>query len=385
MIDRADRAMKALQASFFARAVYFAEHPSVGLELEQAAELLRDLLDEQERLVVLAYKDRIVCNGVPLPSADALIDGLFGRLRALDAEHLTFLRGVQVDELASFLEQVEAGARPVLGSAHLRVGSVVLATSASEGSSTGNLEVGQRLRGHAAALSGVWGSLLEGEDPDLAVLAGVVTDICTTVAASRDVLLPLAALKAHDEYTFVHAINVGILSSAFCDALCLPPDQVAELTTAALLHDIGKQLTPRDVLQKQGPLTAEERAVVERHPVDGARLLLEATSLPEVATVVAYEHHIGLDRSGYPIVPAGYCPQPVSRIVQVADVFDALRSHRPYRAGLSLAETERIMRDWAGSRLDVGLVETFLEHVAPHTDREILDDEPDEIPIARAA
>jgi putative nucleotidyltransferase with HDIG domain len=370
MIERVDQAMRALQASFFARTVYFQEHAAVARELRNAMATLQDVLRETERVTVFNHDDRLVCNGVPLPSESDLRQGLFAHLRQHGVEQITFHRGLPLEELEALLDQVQREDGEVVGSAHVRVGGVFHAGSEEE-QQAGGVDIGHRLREHSRIIRDAWRQLVEPSRLDLSGLAGVVADICTTVAASNEVLLPLAALKNHDEYTFIHTVNVGVLSAAFCEVLGFSPDQVRDATTAALLHDVGKQMVPPELLSKPAALTPQERRLMERHPADGARILLRTSGLPEMAPVVAFEHHLNLDLSGYPVVPAGHRPHLTSQIVQIADVFDALRSDRPYRGALPSAEAERIIRDRTGAQIDATLVDIFFERIARYTDREI--------------
>lgn len=102
---------------------------------------------------------------------------------------------------------------------------------------------------------------------------------------------------------------------------------------------------------------------MELHPVEGARMLLNTPGVPELAAVVAYEHHIRVDGSGYPSVPANWRLSLASRIVQIADVFDALRTHRPYRAGMPVPKIVELMRNDVGLFFDADLLHVFLTRV----------------------
>jgi putative nucleotidyltransferase with HDIG domain len=183
------------------------------------------------------------------------------------------------------------------------------------------------------------------------------------VASSASALIPLAPLKRHDEYTFVHTINVAILSISLGEAVGLNDQAVYELSIGALLHDVGKQAIPKEILSKHGLFTPEERQLMEIHPIEGARMLINTPGVPELAAVVAYEHHIRADGGGYPRVPNQWRLNLASRIVQLADVFDALRTNRPYRPGLPLPKIVELMKAEVGSFFDADLVKVFFEQV----------------------
>ena len=147
-------------------------------------------------------------------------------------------------------------------------------------------------------------------------------------------------------------------------------DDLVDLTVSAVLHDVGKRMIPKSVLNKEGKLTDDEFKLVQHHPVDGARLLFGAPDVPAVAPIVAFEHHM-YPGGGYPRVAAGWKMHLASRIVQVADVFDALRTDRPYRKGMSLQEALEILQKDAGTRYEHALRDAFARRVAGNTQREL--------------
>src|SRR6185503_6543701 len=172
------------------------------------------------------------------------------------------------------------------------------------------------------------------------------------------------------EYTFVHIINVGILSMSLGEALGFDARMTHDLGVAALLHDVGKMAVPLEVLNKAGRFTEEEYRAMQVHPVEGARILMRTRDVPELAVLVAYEHHVRYDGAGYPKVPAGWKLNLASRICQIADVYDALRTDRPYRAGMPPEKILKIMKGDAGTYFDPDLLNVFLEKVVPRADGE---------------
>ena len=206
--------------------------------------------------------------------------------------------------------------------------------------------------------------LLDGRGESGGQMSRLIANISASVASSRSSVLRLAAVKDMDEYTFVHTVNVSIQSAALAEAVGLASDDVHAVIEAGLLHDIGKALIPPSILGKKGMLSDEERAVVERHPVDGAAMLLERNHPNRLAVIVALEHHMHIDGTGYPAARRGQRPHLASQIVQVADVFDALRTHRPYRAALPHDVAMEVMWKNAGTKFDADLLTTFFERVA---------------------
>jgi len=182
----------------------------------------------------------------------------------------------------------------------------------------------------------------------------------------EDHAVPLVArIKAHDEYSYTHILNVSTLSLAMGRLLGLDHDQLRVLGQAALLHDTGKLMVPSEILQKQGDLTAEEFGEIRMHPVRGAAVLMKIRGVPDLVPIVAFEHHIRTDGSGYPSRPGGRRPHLASRLVAIADVFDALRTNRAYRTEFSKEETLRRM---AGMPLDPELFNVFARLASLYTE-----------------
>jgi putative nucleotidyltransferase with HDIG domain len=165
----------------------------------------------------------------------------------------------------------------------------------------------------------------------------------------------------------IHIVNVALLAMALGEAVGFPSALVRELGMAALLHDIGKLRVPPEILNASGSLSAEQRAIIRRHPEDGARMLLATKGATDLAVAVAYEHHLQYDGGGYPSVPRNWQVNLASEITHVADVFDALRTNRPYRPALPRERIAAMMTEDAGTVFDPRLLDIFFDAVVPRT------------------
>ena len=191
----------------------------------------------------------------------------------------------------------------------------------------------------------------------------VVQSLSVAMHGAQRLIVPFLRIKQSDQYTAGHCINVSILSMSLGEELGMPAARVQAVGAAGLLHDIGKVRVPAEILGKPGRLTDEERAVIERHPVDGCRMLM--ASGPEMAlpAIVAYEHHMGWDEGGYPTPHFARRPALLSRLVQVCDFYDALRTRRQYREPLPAPKVIGILEKNAGSNLDPELARAFVEMI----------------------
>jgi putative nucleotidyltransferase with HDIG domain len=140
--------------------------------------------------------------------------------------------------------------------------------------------------------------------------------------------LPLADMS---RYVAVHALNVSMLAMVLAEFAEFDADAVRKIGLAALLHDIGMARMPTDILAKPGQVSADERERIKEHPVEGARIIMAADATLDLATVVAYEHHLKMDGSGYPKLTYPRTGHYVSRLVQLCDIYHALSSPRPFR------------------------------------------------------
>jgi putative nucleotidyltransferase with HDIG domain len=191
----------------------------------------------------------------------------------------------------------------------------------------------------------------------------VVHSLVATMHAEEHMLVPLLTLKQYDQYTTTHACNVAVLSMGVSERLGFSPAEVRSFGVAGLLHDIGKVAIPHDLLVKPGRYTDEERKVIQRHPVEGARMILERDRGLGLAAVVAYEHHIFLNGEGYPALTFARACHYASRIVHVCDVYDALCTDRPYRAAWHPEQALAYLHEQAGRELDPEVVHAFTEMI----------------------
>lgn len=188
----------------------------------------------------------------------------------------------------------------------------------------------------------------------------VIRSLAVAMHADRRIVLPLLQLKEFDQYTTTHSLNVAVLAMGLAETLQCAPSDVRAIGVAGLLHDIGKVRIPLSVLTKPGRLSDEETQVIRAHPVDGARILMQSDEDLGVAAVVAYEHHIMLDGGGYPQTHFRRECARASRLVHVCDVYDALRTNRPYRAAWSSDKTLAYLEERAGTEFDPVIVAAFL-------------------------
>jgi putative nucleotidyltransferase with HDIG domain len=189
------------------------------------------------------------------------------------------------------------------------------------------------------------------------------------IQIDESVLVGLTSIKDYDEYTFAHSVNVSVLSMVIADRLGLPKADIAEIGVAGLLHDIGKMHVPLSILNKPEQLSAEEWDTMRRHPLLGVIELSRVRSLRMIASplFVALQHHVQFSGGGYPLKPGKWELHRHSRIVTVADVFDAMTTARNYREKpMEPARALRFIHKMSGTIFDPIVARAFIRAMGVH-------------------
>jgi len=206
------------------------------------------------------------------------------------------------------------------------------------------------------AVKGRLGNVEEGRDIVAAVMKGLRED--------EFLIDRMLRLQARDDYTVAHSLNVCVMVVAQAARLDLSEAVIRDIGLAALLHDIGKELIPAEILNKPGKLDPGEFARISLHPILGATHLRTMSLGTDLPVIVCYEHHIRHDRSGYPKPRFPDDPHPASKMTQIADVYDALRTYRPYRQSLDRETALGILREGRGTEFDPVFLDRFLEMIS---------------------
>ena len=190
--------------------------------------------------------------------------------------------------------------------------------------------------------------------------APLVEEISNSVMRNPGALISLARLKTADDYTYMHSVAVCALMIALARQLGLDEQQTRDAGMAGLLHDLGKAMIPLEVLNKPGKLTDAEFALVKTHPEEGHKLLLEGKGVSDVTKDVCLHHHEKVDGSGYPKGLNSATMSLFAKMGAVCDVYDAITSNRPYKAGWDPAESIKRMAEWKG-HFDPAVFQAFVK------------------------
>ena len=200
-----------------------------------------------------------------------------------------------------------------------------------------------------------------GKSVDVGGARQLVDEISDSVARNPGALISLARLKTVDSYTYMHSVAVCAMMVALAKQLGMGEADVRLAGLAGLMHDLGKAVMPMDVLNKPGKLTDSEFKIIKSHPVEGHKLLLTGERVDEVVLDVCLHHHEKMDGSGYPQGLVGDAISIFAKMGAVCDVYDAITSNRPYKAGWDPAESLRKMAEWANGHFDPVVFQAFVK------------------------
>ena len=353
--------------------LYAATHPLVGRNLALFHEAVVRHLAANQSLTFAMVGDEIVVGDTPVPKAVATMGDLMRRLKAHGIERISFARGVGEDEIGELVQllnrtmtgmatQTEAAGEEADALPHIRVGRVEVQEEI-ETSLTDMATIRRLYTEAVAAASRVWHSALEGNHPDITEVRSVVNGLAHAVAQNRTALMALTALKSFDNYSFTHMVNVSILTMAQARTLGIEGALLREFGLAALMHDIGKVRTPPEILLSTDKLSAEEYAIVKRHPLDGAEILRQTPDAPPLVPIVAFEHHLRVNGSGYPEGVSRPSLNLATMMCSIADVYDAMRTERRYQHAFAVDQILEVLEKNDGTEFEPNLVRRFVQLV----------------------
>ncbi|MDF2567321.1 MAG: metal dependent phosphohydrolase [Oscillospiraceae bacterium] len=194
----------------------------------------------------------------------------------------------------------------------------------------------------------------------------LVNDMVQDILENKNVVIDLINLKQYDDYTFSHSVNVAILSIVMGTSMKLNQFMLNELGVAAMLHDIGKIFTDKDILNKNGKLTNDEYEQIKKHSDYGWIYVKRNNAFSEQIEKAVLMHHERFDGTGY---PHGACKDEIpvfAKIISLADVYDAMTSDRPYRTRCLPSEAMEYIMGGSSTLFDPQIVKSFVGKVAPY-------------------
>ena len=368
-VQLADEVLRRFASALRAAQFYSVQHPLVAQNVSGFGEALSLVFDNQQTVTLGVVAGEFVVGDVPLIRASTALTALLKRLQRAGVERITIDRGVTPDEVTTLMHALAAlEANAALGREeatmpsmpHIHVGRIQVQQRADAG--TVDTTAVRQLYGDATRLaSELWDMTAAEGRPDPEQARTVVDSLAQAAAQNRTALMALTALKDYDNYTFTHMVNVSILTMAQARALGIDGVVLREFGLAGLMHDIGKVRTPAEILNKTSALTQPEYETIKRHVVDGAEILRSTPDLPAVVPIVAFEHHLRIDGTGYPVAVRRTDLNLATQLCGIADVYDAMRSKRRYQKSMPTERILAVLQTNDGRQFNQQLVRRFVQ------------------------
>ncbi len=365
------RFLTTLAQAFSAMNLYKEGHPARERAVEAVHTRLQELQGEEAELEFLFLGSEVVFERHPIRELKGW--DWAERFAAVGVQKLQFTGPVTRDDLDGFLAEVMALllGRPIPTAevrqtrrTNIRWGLVQVkgqegGEEEEEGIATATLDFS--LREEADTVRWLHEEMKDRDQLHMVEAEALVRSLSVAMHSDQQFLIPLLRLKEFDQYTTTHALNVSVLAMALAEFIGCGEHDVRAFGISGLLHDLGKTRIPEEILNKPGKLTDEERRIMNRHTVEGARIILETDRQLDLAAVVAYEHHIRIDGGGYPTLRYHRKCHQCSNLVHVCDVYDALRTHRPYREAWEHKRAIGLIEEGAGTEFDGEIARAFVQ------------------------
>lgn len=368
---------RALAALRSACVLYPSGHPAIEAQVEDVHRYATSLLEDQPLVRLDIIRGILNYNGEPLPRESHVHARVLAEFGALGVNSVHVGSGVSRDEIrvvGQFLAHDHRGPG---------TGAPVVEVLAERGVRNFNLgrilpinhRVKERLpdapdrlydegyQESAELAEGVFDKLEQGFAPDVGSIHDLLEMLVGRVARSSVALSQVMALKRYENRSYLHSVNVAMLSVRLGERLGLEKPELMQLAEAALLHDVGKTRVPVEILTKTGRPTEREWRLIRRHPLIGAEILSELEGLGPLTPVAALEHHLDFSGGGYPDLGPDRRPHAISQIVSVVDVYESVTGARSYREPATPDRACVILARMAGDKLNPALVKAFVSVV----------------------
>jgi HD-GYP domain-containing protein (c-di-GMP phosphodiesterase class II) len=209
-------------------------------------------------------------------------------------------------------------------------------------------------------ITSIYSDVAAGRPLPAAEVEAVVSSLSVAMHGDSEIMMPLLQMKEFDQYTTAHSLNVSVLVMGLAEFLGLGGRDTRAIGVAGLLRDVGMTRVPKEIVSKAGPPTEEEWALIKIHPAEGAKIILASEPQLDLAAVVAFEHHMLPGGGGYPDTHFERDLHFASKLVQVCDCYDALRTRRFHRGAWTPESALRYVEEKAGTVFDADISKSFI-------------------------
>ncbi len=371
MIEAIEKFLSDLMIALLLARVYPEKHPKVKEAQSKAYVDLCALFEEKNKLIIGVMGDELAFENEIFFDLSKNVKQGIGFLKQKAIETITFYQGLREEEFEAFIsylvttETAKKDAQESLvvrGIKNISVGKIKVSGAVGKDELSDTLKFLRQYEGSLDEISQFIDNALDNKIVDYMGLRFSVINVMENLLNAQQEFLKLTTLKRLDISTFVHILNVSILSMYLAYKMGFSKDDVMDIGIAGLYHDIGKLYISRKILAKAGVLTDEEFTSIRSHTVLGAQILLKYTdSMGILPVVVAFEHHLRYDCKGYPKLAFIQKPHIASLIVSVCDVYDALCGRRTYKRDYPPDMVYNIMMKDKGTAFEPAALDKFFK------------------------
>lgn len=368
--DKVENLIKEVSNAAQTRAIYGGGHGLTQNVIDGLYANLNEILSDREEITIGVIGNEVAFEKEPFYEASKQLNAFISHLKSMEIEKITLRKGIERKEIANFIdafvvnakELKEAGGLEKLLESHdvqnIMVGKIDFSKETLDKNDINTLAK-KNFHDGIDLLTKISQNIKNNQPIDVKIARLFISNIISTLLKDRSSLLLLTSLMCHDEYTFVHAINVAVFTLVQAESLNLNQNLLNEIGTAALFHDIGKLALGKDILNKETGLKEEETEEIHKHPTTGAKILLSTQGINPLISIVSFEHHIKNDMTGYPQKLYGGNLNLVSKMVSISDYYDAVRSERSYHKGIKPEEAFEAMMKLSGIQFHPELLNNF--------------------------
>lgn len=372
MSEKIENSFKEFISALQVARLYPNWHPQFKKSIDKAYDSLLGALEEREQIVIGIIGEELAFEKEIFFELSKFLKPMVLYLKERGIERIEFFQGLDIEELSKFISFLvrpkgEVMNEPqeelaILGIRNIGVGKIKAGSAALPEELQKSMSY---LKLYEESLDKVTHSLesvLNGEELDRLSLRVTVTNVMENLLGPYQDFLNLGTIKRYDSRTFFHMVNVSILAMYFCSKIGFPREDVIDIGSAALFHDIGKISISRKILKETTRLKDEEFDKIKSHVIIGAEIMLKyVQDLGILSVVVCFEHHLRYDLSGYPKISLKQKPNIASSIVSICDVYDALSQRRSYKNNYPSEMIYAIMIREKGTAFDPVLLDKYFQ------------------------
>ncbi|MDD5633801.1 MAG: HD domain-containing protein [Candidatus Omnitrophica bacterium] len=378
--NKVEEFIKGLASAVHSNAMYGEDHRLTKEVTSSVYGILAGILAERNEITIGIIGDEVAFEKKPFYETSKRIKSFIDNLQENGFKKITFIQGIERGEILSLLRILNVRIVDVKGEekikrikekilearlTHISVGEL----SQGGGALTDELEDGAVASGKESYEGGI-GFLTEtyknikGNQPlNVNTARQLVGGMINSLLKNKNMLLLLTSTKSHDESMFIHDVNVTVFSLLQAEALGLQKEYLNEIGSAALFHDIGKLSGHAEKETKEEDMTEEEQKKKGQNNVNGAKILLDTPGVSPLAAIVAFEHDIAYDMTGYPEKKYGNKLNLASMIIAISDYYDKLRADSAYQGEGGPERIYEKMMSLSGTRFNPDLLKNFFSLV----------------------